>query len=131
MRKLFRQIHIKYPFIDPFINLILGAVIGAFASKAVDDIYANWRFWESRSFKICVIVAAISILYFAKFSNYSNAKKGRIESAKEELNETLIRVATEELKKSASIDELLRNGRKVNVFIDKLEDVEGVNDDLR
>lgn len=50
MKPRINRIHIKYPFIDPAINLILGALLSKFTSNAIDEITANWHFWKSPFF---------------------------------------------------------------------------------
>lgn len=130
MKRLFEKIHIKYPFVDPLVNLLLGSAMGTFGGKAVDDLSGNWKFWESQYFWICIVMLGITILYFARYSSYSRTKKGRVTIAKEILNETLIRTATKELAKSSSIEELLRNGRRVKVFVDTLDDVEDMHNEI-
>lgn len=121
MKQIINRIHIKYPFIDPAINLILGALLSKFASNAVDEISTNWHFWESPFFWVSVVTLVAAIVYWAKLSNYSNLKRNRIAKAKEDLTETLIITATEKLAKSKSLDELLQNGIKAKQFIDTLD----------
>lgn len=121
MEQIVNPVHMKYPFIDPAINLILGALLSKFASNAVDDISTNWHFWESPFFGVSVVTLATAIIYWAKLSNYSNLKSNRIARAKENLTETLIKTATEKLAESKSIDELLQNGIKAKQFIDTLD----------
>ncbi len=50
MRQIVNRIHSKYPFIDPAINLVFGALLSKFASNTVDDISINWHFGESSFF---------------------------------------------------------------------------------
>lgn len=121
MRQMINRIHSKYPFIDPAINLVLGALLSKFAGNTVDEISINWYFWESSSFWASTVILIVAIVYWAKFSNYSNLKSNRIARAKEELTETLIITATEKLAKSKSLDELLQNGIKAKQFIDTLD----------
>lgn len=121
MKQEINRIHTKYPFIDPAINLILGALLSKFASNAVDEISSNWHFWESTFFWVSVVTLIVAIVYWAKLSNYSNLKNNRIAKAKEDLTETLIKTATEKLVQSTSLDELLQNGIKAKMFIDTLD----------
>jgi len=121
MKQRINRVHIKYPFIDPAINLILGALLSKFVSNAVDEISTNWHFWESPSFWAIVLTLAAAIIYWGKLSNYSNTKSNRIARAKESLTETLIITATKKLAKSESFDELLQNGIKAKQIIDTLD----------
>lgn len=121
MKQIINRIHSKYPFIDPAINLILGALLSKFASNAIDEISTNWHFWESSFFWVSAATLTVAIVYWAKLSNYSNLKSTRIARAKEDLTETLIITATEKIAKSKSLDELLQNGIKAKLFIDTLD----------
>ncbi len=121
MKQTINRIHSKFPFIDPAINLILGALLSKFASNAVDEISSNWHFWESSFFWVSAVTLTVAIVYWAKLSNYSNLRSNRIARAKEDLTETLIITATDKLAKSKSLDELLENGIKAKQFIDTLD----------
>lgn len=124
MKHKIYHLHKKFPFIDPFINLLLGAFLGAFVSRTVNDICDNWHFWDSISFWISIGIFIVAIIYLAKFSSYSNAKNGKIEKAKEDLSEAMIKTVTKVLTKSTSIDELIKQGKKAKAFIDTWEDKE-------
>lgn len=78
-------------------------------------------FLEKSFFWISVATLIVTIIYWAKLSNYSNLKSNRIARAKEDLTETLIITATEKIAKSKSLDELLQNGIKAKQFIDTLD----------
>jgi hypothetical protein len=120
MKQIINRIHSKYPFIDPAINLIFGALLSKFASNAVDEISINWHFWESFFFWVSLVTLAVAIIYWAKLSSYSNLKSNRIARAKEDLTETLIITARDKLAKSKSFEELFQNGIKAKIFIDTL-----------
>ena len=127
MRKFVKQVHkvhIKYPFIDPLINLLLGAFIGTFIGDFVPDLNQSWHFWNSPSFWTCLFSIAIAVVYFSKFSTYSNSKNNRIKSAIQDFNETLINIATEELTKSTSMEELIRRSEMIRPHIETIKRTE-------
>ncbi len=93
MKKKISNFHKRYPYVDSFINLTIGAFIGGFVSDLIVKISESQKLLSQPSFWGVIISLLMAWLYFKYFSIYSiAAKKENIAKIEEALTDKAVEI---------------------------------------